>query len=74
MKRAVGRGPDAEGPLGFFKMECFGGGFDDDDDVRSLVGRDGSLSSSMPSTWSGGSCGPFPRCAGGSSRRPKGGA
>lgn len=29
-KRAVGRGPDAEGPLDFFKMECGGAGLDDD--------------------------------------------
>jgi hypothetical protein len=26
-KRAVGRGPDDEGPLGFFKIGCGGGGF-----------------------------------------------
>lgn len=29
-KRAVGRGPDVEGPLGFFKMGCEGGGLLDE--------------------------------------------
>ncbi len=29
-KRAVGRDPDAEGPLGFFKIGCGGGGREDD--------------------------------------------
>ena len=28
--RAVGRGPDVEGPLDFFRMECGGGWFEDD--------------------------------------------
>jgi hypothetical protein len=28
--RAVGRGPEAEGPLDFFRMECGGGGLDDE--------------------------------------------
>ena len=28
-KRAVGRGPDADGPLDFFRMDCGGGGFED---------------------------------------------
>lgn len=28
--RAVGRGPDAEGPLDFFRMGCDGGGLEDD--------------------------------------------
>lgn len=28
--RAVGRDPDAEGPLGFFKIGCDGGGREDD--------------------------------------------
>jgi hypothetical protein len=30
--RAFWRGPDdLEGALGFFRIDCFGGGFDDDD-------------------------------------------
>ena len=29
-KRAVGRGPDVEGPLDFFRMDCGGGGFEED--------------------------------------------
>lgn len=34
---AVGRGPDVEGPLDFFRIGCGGGGLDDDDDRVSFV-------------------------------------
>jgi hypothetical protein len=30
---AVGRGPDVEGPLGFFRIGCAGGGLDEDDGI-----------------------------------------
>ena len=50
MKRAVGRGPEADGPLGFFRMECVGGGFADDEVLSFFGGGDASASpSSLPS-------------------------
>jgi len=73
MKRAVGRGPDVEGPRGFFKMEWLGGGLADDD-VRSSLGPVEPLSSSSSLAWSDGRCGPFLRCVWGGSARPKCGA
>jgi hypothetical protein len=36
-KRAVGRGPDVlDGALGFFKIDCFGGGFDEEEETAFI--------------------------------------
>lgn len=49
MNRAVGRGPDAEGPLGFFNIEAGGGGLEDDGVCPVRGCGDGDSSSSSPS-------------------------
>ena len=64
--RAVGRGPDAVGPLDFFKMGCRGGGLDADDEkffaaasLAFFVGDDSRSRRSTASSAVGSPAGPI---------------